>query len=75
MPFIIKFFPKGHQGVEKPHYMLYNINKKQLGKRHFNTKQAAINSGKQAIAYREKKKAKVVNKNNKTYIVPIDYKI
>lgn len=75
MPFQIRYYPKGHIGVTYPHYMLYKFEKKEMGKRHFKTKQAAINSAKQAIKFRDQKEAKVVNKGGKTYIVPMGYKL
>jgi hypothetical protein len=74
MPFLIKYFPKGHVGVTYPHYMLYKFEKKEMGKRHFKTMESAINSAKQAIKFREKKEAKVVKRGNKTYVVPVDFK-
>jgi hypothetical protein len=74
MPFEIRYFPKGHKGKEFPHYMLYKFESKQMGKRHFKSKESAINSAKQAIKFREKKESKIVKRNNKTYVVPIDYK-
>tara|TARA_Y100000114_G_C11673364_1_gene284914 strand:+ start:199 stop:426 length:228 start_codon:yes stop_codon:yes gene_type:complete len=74
MPFQIVFGSKGHRGIPYPHYHLYKFEKKEMGKRHFKTKQAAINSAKQAIMFREKKKSKVVQRGGKTYVVPIGYK-
>jgi hypothetical protein len=71
MPFLIKHLPKGHPGHEYEHWMLYNLTKKKLGKQHFKTLQAAINSAKNAIQYREKKKSKVINFKKKKYVIPV----
>ena len=67
MPFRIDYFKEGHQGINKPHYMLFNLTKKEYVKKHFNSKEGAIGFGKNAIRYREKTKSKVV----KNKILPI----
>ena len=46
------------------------VTKKKLGKQHFKTLQAAINTAKNAISYREKKKAKVINYKGNKYVIP-----
>ena len=59
MPFRIDSFPKGHDGMNFPHFMLYNLNKKQHAKKVFKTRESAIAFAKNAIKFREKKDAKV----------------
>lgn len=68
MPFRIDSFPKGHEGMEYPHFMLYNLHKKKYAKKVFKTKQGAINFAKNAIKFREKKDSIV--KGNK--VLPKD---
>lgn len=59
MPFRIDSFPKGHDGMNYPHFMLYNLNKKQYAKKVFKTRDSAISFAKNAIRFREKKDSKV----------------
>ncbi len=55
MPFRIDSFPKGHDGMAYPHFMLYNLNKKEYAKKVFKTRDSAINFAKNSIRFREKK--------------------
>lgn len=71
MPFELRSFPKGHDGMSYPHFMLWNLSKKKYYNKAFKTKEAAINMAKNAIRYREKKESKVIKKNGKTQILPI----
>lgn len=70
MPWRLDFFKKGHEGMDYPHYMLYNIHKDKYAKKIFRNKDGAINFAKNAIKFREKKDSKIVKKGNKTFILP-----
>ena len=70
MPFELRSYPKGHDGMEFPHFMLWNIHKKKFYNKVFKSRESAITMAKQAIKYREKKESKVVKKNGKTFILP-----
>ena len=72
MPFELRNFPKGHDGMEFPHFMLWNIHKKKYYNKTFKTRDAAINMAKAAIKFRERKESKVVKKNGKTFILPVN---
>ena len=63
MPFRIDYFKEGHEGKKFPHYMLFNLTKKEYVKKHFRSKEGAIGFAKNAIRYREKKTSMV--KGNK----------
>jgi len=71
MPFELRSFPKGHAGIDYPHFMLWNLDKKKYYNKSFRSKDAAINMAKNAIRYREKKESKIIKKNGKTRIIPI----
>lgn len=68
MPYQIKYFKSGEHGVERPHYMIYNLKKKQLVNKHYKTKQAAINAGFNFMKYRKEEPIlqgnKILNKKN-----------
>jgi hypothetical protein len=71
MPFRLDYFKKGHEGMEYPHYMLYNIHKDKYANKVFKNRDGAINFAKNSIMFREKKKSKVTKKGNKTFILPV----
>ena len=70
MPFRLDYFKEGHEGMNYPHYMLWNINKKKYAKKVFRNKDGAINFAKNSIKFREKKDSKVTKKGGKTFILP-----
>ena len=70
MPFELREFKEGHEGMNYNHFMLWNIDKKKYYKKTFRSRDSAITMAKQAIMYREKKKSKVVKKGKKTFILP-----
>jgi GT2 family glycosyltransferase len=70
MPFRLDFFKEGHEGKKFPHYMLFNMTKKTYAKKHFKTKEGAINFAKNAIKFREKKDSRITMKGNRTFILP-----
>tara|TARA_A100001391_G_scaffold131142_2_gene90383 strand:- start:970 stop:1167 length:198 start_codon:yes stop_codon:yes gene_type:complete len=52
-------------------FKLFNLTKKEYGKKTFNSLESAISFGKNAIRFRERKKSKVEKKNGKTFILPL----
>lgn len=71
MPFELRSFPKGHDGMEFPHFMLWNIHKKKYYNKTFKSRESAINMAKAAVKFRERKESKVTKKNGKTFILPV----
>jgi len=71
MPFRLDYLPKGHNGHQYPHYMLFNLTKKEYAKKHFKNRMGAVNFAKNSIMFREKKKSRVTNKGGKTFIMPV----
>ncbi len=51
-------------------FTLFNIHKKKLVAKEFNTKDGAIGFAKNAIRFRERKDSKIVKKDGKTFILP-----
>lgn len=51
-------------------FVLFNIHKKRLVQKNFNTLDGAIGFAKNAIRFRERKESKVTKKGNKTFILP-----
>ena len=71
MPFRLDYFKEGHEGMNYPHYMLWNLTKKKYAKKVFRNKDGAINFAKNSIKFREKKDSKVTKKGGKTFILPV----
>lgn len=72
MPFRLDYFKEGHEGMNYPHYMLWNIHKKKFYNKVFKSRESAITMAKAAIKFREKKESKVVKKGGKTFILPVN---
>jgi hypothetical protein len=52
-------------------YTLFNIHKKRLVQKEFNTLDGAIGFAKNAIRFREKKNSKITKKGNNTFVLPV----
>lgn len=52
-------------------FTLFNIHKKRIVQKQFNSMDGAIGFAKNSIRFREKKNSKVTKKNNKTFVLPV----